>query len=333
VSRLTELLRAFSDLPGVSGDEGRVREAIWGAVRDHVDAARVDPLGSLLCWKGCAPDGPPPAALLDAHMDEVGLVVTRIDKDGFARFEAVGGLDARLLPGTAVLVGPDAVPGVIGTRPVHLDRDAGRAPDARQLAIDVGPDAGRAVHPGDHAVFATSCEPFGEGLWKGKAFDDRAGCAVLAALLQVDLPLPVCVSFSAQEEVGLRGAGPAAYAAPAEVALAVEGTTCADVPGVEAHGEATRIGAGPVVTAMDGTLIASPRVLRGLEATGVPFQWKRTAAGGTDAGRLHLAGAGRAAGVVAVPCRYIHGPAAVLAESDLVGAYELVLAFLKGLVA
>lgn len=331
--RLTDFLRILSDLPGVSGDEGRVRREIWSLVRDHVDAARVDPLGSLLCWKGCSPGGPPPAVLLDAHMDEVGFVVTRVDGEGYVHFEAVGGLDARLLPGTAVLIGPDAVPGVIGIKPVHLDRDASKAPDAKRLVIDAGPEAGGAVHPGDYAAFATRCEPFGEGLWKGKAFDDRAGCALLVALLRAELPLAVCAGFSVQEEVGLRGAGPVAYRVPAEVALAIEGTTCADVPGVEAGLEATRLGAGPVVTAMDGSLIAAPRVLRGLEATGVPFQWKRTTLGGTDAGRLQLAGAGRAAGVVAVPCRYIHGPAAVLAESDLAGAFDLLLAFLHGLAA
>lgn len=332
-TEVTRLLRLFADLPGVSGDEERVREAVWEEVRDRVDAARVDALGSLICWKGCRPEGPPPRVLLDAHLDEVGFVVTRIDADGYARFAPVGGIDARLLPGTALRIGREGLPGVIGSRPIHLDKDVSKAPDPRRLAIDAGPDAERRLRPGDFAVFATTCEPFGQGLWKGKALDDRAGCALLAALLGEDLPLPVCATFSVQEEVGSRGAGPAAFSVPTEFALALEGTTCADLPGVETDAEATQLRGGPVVTVMDGTLIAAPEVLRALEATGVPFQWKRTTAGGTDAGRLQLAGAGRAAGVVAVPCRYIHGPAAVLAESDLLAAYDLVLAFLKGLVA
>src|SRR5690606_20889766 len=125
------ILRELSELPGVSGDEHRVRARLWEAVRDRVDGGRVDALGNLITWKGA--DRPGPKVMIAAHMDEIGLMITRIDKDGLLRFRKVGGIDDRVLAAKAVRVGPDGIPGVIGMKPVHLAKpDETRKPVPEQ---------------------------------------------------------------------------------------------------------------------------------------------------------------------------------------------------------
>jgi putative aminopeptidase FrvX len=338
-SDLWGLLERLSVTAGVSGDEGRVRDLIWKAVEPHVDAARIDPMGSLLVEKRGRRSGP--RVLLDAHMDEVGFMVTGIDSDGCVRFERVGGIDERLLPGSRVLLGADGVPGVIGLRPVHLCRDDERCrvPRPEDLRLDIGAgsreEAERAVRVGDRGVWESSFAPFGDGLVRGRALDDRVGCALVASLLDEDWDLPLAAAFTVQEEVGLRGAAAAAFALRPEIGIAVETTTCADVPGVEPQGQVSRLGDGPVLTVVDGGVIASPRVVQALagaaERAGVPHQWKRAATGGTDAARLQAAAAGAAVGVVSVPARYIHAPCAVASRADVEAAAALLRAYLQGL--
>jgi putative aminopeptidase FrvX len=334
-----ELVQRLSDLPGAGGDEGAVRDAIWAEVAPHVEAGRVDALGSLLVRRGRGR----PRVLIDAHMDEVALMVRHIEQDGWLRFRSVGGIDPRVLPGAVVRVGAAAVPGVIGWRPVHLqtEDDRRRVVPVKDLAIDIGASsreqAERAVQPGDYAVFATRAGFFGEGLLRGKALDDRIGCAILATVLRAeeDYGVELHGVFTVQEELGLRGAGPAAYAVEPDVALALEGTTCADVPGVDEHARITRLGGGPVLTLMDGGMIADRRVnallRQAAEEAGIPYQWKQAATGGTDAGRIHTSRGGVPSAVVSVPCRYIHSPCAVASRADIGHALALVQAFLRTL--
>jgi putative aminopeptidase FrvX len=330
-----DLVQRLSDLPGVGGDEGAVRDAIWAHIADHVAAARIDALGSLIARRGTGG----PRVLIDAHMDEVGLLVRSVDKDGWLRFVNVGGIDPRVLPGAVVRVGAEAVPGVIAWRAIHLqsEDDRKRVVPIKDLAIDIGAasreQAERAVKPGDYAVFATRAGFFGDGLLRGKA--DRVGCAILAETLAApaDYGLEVHGVFAVQEEIGLRGAGPAAYAVAPDVAIALEGTTCADLPGVEEHEQGTRLGGGPVLRIMDGGMIHDRRVNAVLaaaaEAAGIPYQWKGTTTGGTDAGRIHTVRGGIPSATLSVPCRYIHGPCAVASRADIGNALALLQAFLR----
>jgi len=331
------ILRELSQIPGVSGDEHRVRERLWQAVRDRVDGGRVDPMGNLITWKGV--DKPGPKVMIAAHMDEIGLMITRIDRDGLLRFRKVGGIDDRVLAAKTVRVGPDGIPGVIGLKPIHLSQPAEtRKPVPEQeLAIDIGAgskeEAERLVRPGAYAVFDTSFGEVGRGLVKGKAFDDRAGCALLVDLLALDFPFPVYGVFTVQEEIGLRGARVAAYDVAPDLALVLEGTTCADIPGAEPHGQSTVLGKGPAISVMDATTIPARPLVQGLvraaEGRGIPWQWRRTAFGGTDAGSIHLTRAGVPAATVSVPCRYIHSPCAYMSLSDFEHTRQLVAAFLE----
>lgn len=330
------LLRELSEIAGVSGDESRVREFIWEAVKDYVDGGRVDAMGNLITWKG--KDKPGPRLMVAAHMDEIGFMITHIEENGLLRFDKVGGIDDRVLPAKAVRIGKDGVAGVIGMKPIHLLSPAERRRPITydQLYIDIGAaskeEAQRHVKLGDYAVFATPFAEFGDGLLQGKAFDDRVGCSLLIDLVKEDVPYPFFAVFTVQEEIGLRGARIAAYDIEPDLAIALEGTTCADIPETEEHGQATTLGAGPAITFMDRATIPSRPLVDGLvetaESNDIPWQWRRTTFGGTDAGSIHLTRAGVPAATVSVPCRYIHSPCAYMSRRDYDNALRLLKAFL-----
>jgi putative aminopeptidase FrvX len=340
------LLKELSEARGVSGNEGAVRRLIQDALADHVDEQRVDALGNLICVKKGTGDGSvwPRKVMVAAHMDEVGFIIGGFNSDGTLRFAQVGGLDDRILLSKAVLVGDKAVPGVIGYRPIHLISRAERSKvaDMSRAAIDIGAttqaEAEKLVNLGDYVSFQTSYEALSEaGLRtvKGKAFDDRAGCAVLLELLQARYAFDLYGVFTAQEEVGLRGARVAAYALDPDVAFALEGTICADLPSDRDVSPVTEVGKGPAITLMDRSFIADRRLVRLLteaaEAEGIPYQFKRATAGGTDAGAIHLAREGVPSATVAVPCRYIHAPVSLLSLEDLDHTLALLKAALSRL--
>ncbi|OGO06986.1 MAG: hypothetical protein A2Y73_00265 [Chloroflexi bacterium RBG_13_56_8] len=342
------ILKELSEARGVSGDEGRVREIILAAVEENVDEHRADALGNLICLRKARRKGAagawPTKVMVAAHMDEIGLIITGINKDGTLRFDKVGGIDDRVLLSQQVLVGAEAVPGVIGSRPIHLTPAAerGRVVDSHKTAIDIGAkdaaDAEKRVHPGDYASFRTSFEELDEkGLRtvKGKALDDRVGCTLLVELLKGDYSFDLYAVFTTQEEVGLRGATVAAYAVDPDVGFALEGTTCDDLPKKEDISPVTELGKGPAITFMDRSVIADRRLVKLLvetaEKLGIPYQFKRAVTGGTEGGAIHLTREGVPSAVVSVPVRYIHAPVSLLSLSDVDHTLELMQGALQAL--
>jgi putative aminopeptidase FrvX len=338
------LLEELSNAFGPSGCEGKVRSLLARAVRNHVDDMQTDALGNLIAFK--RGDGPEPRlkVMVDAHMDEVGLMVTRIEKNGTLGFRAVGGLDDRLLLAKHVIVGEKRLPGVIMAPPIHLTKAEQRKQIIKtdQLAIDIGAtsedDAASLVQIGDYVTFATRFEVLSEdGLRtaKGKAFDDRVGCAVAAALAEGTYPVDLVLSFSAQEETGLRGARVAAFRIEPDVAFALEGTICDDTPKRQDVSPTTRLGHGPAITIMDRSYVADRRLIELLtttaEALGIPYQFKQPGVGGTDAGAIHLSKSGVPAATVSVPCRYIHGPVSLTSLNDFDHTVALMRASLQSL--
>lgn len=334
------LLKKLADLPGVSGDEGAVRKAIIEEIAGLPLSWRTDSMGNLLVRKeGTAPPARP--VMLAAHMDEVGLMVVSIEESGHLRFKPLGGIDSRVLPSKRVRVGPERIPGVIGARAIHLQKAAERKKPygEDQLYIDIGvknkEEAEKHISIGAYVSFDTECVSLGEDFFRGKAFDDRAGCTALLELLRERNDLSFDAAFTVQEEVGLRGARVAAYTLRPQLALALEATAAADTPDTKEEHSATVLGKGPALTFMDRTLIAHRDILQGLiDAAGtakIPFQLRRAASGGTDAGAIALNREGVKAGVVAVPCRYIHSPCSVLKESDLRHMVSLVRAWLEAI--
>ncbi len=333
------LLQKLSDARGVSGSEDEVREILIEAIKPYVDEYHVDSIGNLIATvhakEGVAN---PRRVMVSAHMDEVGLMIVRVEKSGMLRFRPIGGIDPRVLPAKHVLVGKDAVPGVIGLKAIHL-----LSPEERQqvvrvdgMYIDIGAksqeEAEAVVNIGDVVSFDTSFEELGPTV-KGKAFDDRAGCVVLSELVKERYGVELVAVFSVQEELGVRGARVAAYGVDPDAGFALEGTICDDLPREEDITPVTRLGHGPAVTVMDRSVIADRRlvdlVTRTADEEKIPYQFKAPGLGGTDAGAIHLAREGVPSIAVAVPSRYIHTPVSIMSPSDLQNTVALMKAVLR----
>ncbi|MGI6343939.1 MAG: M42 family metallopeptidase [Bacillota bacterium] len=332
------LLKRLSEAFGPSGYEKDVRRVLQDELQNHVNEWQRDALGNLIAVKPAASG---PKVMLAAHMDECGLMISSIDSSGLLRFRKVGGLDDRVLVSKTVLIGDKRVPGVIGAKAIHLQRPEERSQviPFRSLYIDIGAkkkeEAAAMVKVGDYVVFDTKFDTFGDGMVKGKAFDDRAGCTVLAEVLKEEYNVPVYGAFTVQEEIGLRGAGVAAYAVDPDLAIVLEGTTCSDTPGSEEHGYCTNLGGGPAISIMDSSVISNKKMVAELvrlaEENNIPYQFKRSVTGGSDAGRINQTKTGVPVVVISVPCRYIHSPVSVLQLSDLEYAIQLVKLFLRSI--
>ena len=335
------LLERLTQACAVSGDEGEVRAIVLEHIRPVADDVRVDALGNVLATRRGQVE-PRLRVLLTAHMDEVGFILTHDEDNGFFRFERVGGIDVRYLPGKSVWVGKDHLPGVIGTKPIHLatSEELRQTISQDTLRIDVGPGNGSKVKPGDRATFATSFTRLGASL-RAKALDDRLGVATLIELVKhAPANIDLLAAFTVQEEVGLRGAGVAAYALNPDLAIILDSTPANDLPawdGSENTKYNSRLGAGPAIYMADRGTISDPRLVRHLvntaEAAGIPYQIRQPGGGGTDAGAVHKQRAGIPSVSVSVPARYNHTPAAIARLSDWKNTLALLHAALKQLTA
>jgi putative aminopeptidase FrvX len=335
------ILRQLSEAVGVSGAEGAVRRLIIDMISPHVDELQTDVLGNIIALKRGTASRGRLRVMVDAHMDEVGLMVVDHEKDGLLRVAAVGGFDPRILPGKRVLVGPKKLPGVIGVRPIHLlkQEDEDKALDIKDLRVDIGVDskeaASKKVRLGDRICFATEWKDLGPTV-RGKAFDDRAGCAVLVHLIQGGrLPFDLYAAFTVQEEVGLRGAQTAANQIAPDAGIAFEGTIADDLPKEDDVSPTTELGKGPAISVMDRSTVCDRRLNRLLTETaeelGIAYQFKQPGIGGTDAGAINRALGGVPVTALSVPTRYIHGPVAILYKRDYQNTVKLAQAALSRL--
>ena len=338
------LLEELSNAFGPSGNEDEVRRLLARALKDKVDELSTDALGNLIAFKQGSGPSPRLKVMVDAHTDEVGLMITRFEKNGLLGFQAVGGISDRLLLAKGVVVGEKQLPGVITAPPIHLTKRSQRkkAITIDQLTIDIGAssedEAKKLVKVGDYVTFDTRFQVLtkdGPRTVKGKAFDDRVGCAVAAALADEKYEVDVYLAFTVQEEVGLRGARVAAYHIDPDVAFALEGTVCDDTPKKEDTSPTTELGKGPAITVMDRSFFADKRLVRLLvdtaESEGIAYQFKQPGVGATDAGAIHLTKAGVPAVTLAVPCRYIHTPVGMLSLNDYDSSVSLMRAVLHAL--
>ena len=334
---MIELLKTLCSLDGVSGCEDDVRDFIRQQAVPYADSIRSDALGNLIVFKkGQKATGN--KLLLAAHMDEVGLIITHVQDNGFLKFDFVGGVDRRVAIGKSVVVGPNKVPGIIGLKAIHLvSRDERKkAPKADSLYIDIGAkdknSALNMISLGDYGAFVTTPEKFGHGFFKAKAIDDRVGCAVMLKLLQEDLPLDVTFAFTAQEEVGTRGAFAAAFSVTPEIALVLETTTAADLPDIDAGKRVCAPSKGPVISYMDGGTIYDRglfETLRGLAETHqIPWQTKEYIAGGNDARTIQRTKAGVRVAAMSAAVRYLHAPSSVGSIADFDNMLKLAHLFL-----
>lgn len=332
------LLKDLSELNGTSGAETLVRNFLREQIEPFVERVYVDKMGNLIAVKNSRLPGP--KVMLAAHMDEVALMIVEITVDGFLKFRPVGGIDPRILVSKPVRLNEGLV-GVIGAKAIHLQKQAERqkALSFDNLYIDIGAkskeEASGKVKLGDYAYFMTKCEPLGEGFYKGKAFDDRVGCAILVELLQQDYNFPLLAAFTVQEEAGLRGAKVAAYHLEPDFALVLESTVANDIAESEEEGWVTELGQGPACSLLDSSTLFKPKLIRWVidlaRRKGIPLQLRRGGSGGNDAGSIHLSRAGVPTLAISVPCRYIHSFVSVISEKDYAACLTLTDALLKEL--
>ncbi len=321
------ILEELSNAIGVSGEEDDVRAIILAAIRDRAADIQVDALGNLTATQ-TGTEYPDYKVMIAAHMDEIGMMVTSVDGGGLIQFTNVGGIDPRILPGLRVKIGVKRTSGVVLWKPIHMWRDMNTIA-IESLRIDVGVNDKSAAEPGDRIAFDGRYQQLSDTVVRGKAFDDRVGCAILVDILRGGpYPVTVCAAFTVQEEIGLRGAQVAAQRLGPDAAIVLEGTPAYDVPNPNLEAEAgdlptnpaTRLGEGAVLTLVDGRMISDPRVMAFLKETAaandILYQVKTVGGGGTDGGAIHTAQTGVPTMTLSVPCRYIHSPTALLNLDD-----------------
>ena len=309
-----KLLERLSNADGVSGNEADVRAIVRKEIESRCDELKVDAMGNLLAVKHAkAPNSV--KVLVAAHMDEVGFMIVDEDTDGLFSFEVVGGIDDRQILSKTVTVGKEKIPGIIGSKPIHLleSGELHNTVTTSAMRIDVGPANSSKIKVGDYAAFATRFRQSGGTIF-GKALDDRLGVASLIELLKnVPENVEFMAAFTVQEELGLRGARVAAYDFQPDFAFALDSTPAIDLPrpdGEENVQYNCRINAGPAIYLADAGTISDPRLVRFLTETadrnGIPYQFRQPGGGGTDAGSLHKTRAGIPTISISIPGRYAH---------------------------
>ena len=332
---MIELMKQLCALPGPSGCEDAVREFVLEKVKPFADEMKTDAIGNIMVFRKGKKALERPVVLC-AHMDEVGVIIKKITDDGMLKFGFVGGVDPRVVIGRPVRFGD--VQGVIGIKAVHLTTAAERRtmPKTKDLYIDIGASGREAAMklapPGTYGCFVSQPEEFGGGFFKARAIDDRIGCAIMLELLKEELPLDVTFAFTAQEEVGTRGAFGAAFSVTPSVALVLETTTAADLPSVDDHRRVCAPGKGPVISYMDGATIYDRDLFEDLrrlaEDNGIPWQTKEYIAGGNDARTIQRTKQGVRVAAMSAATRYLHAPSSVGSIADFENMLKLTRLFL-----
>ena len=339
-----ELLRALCLEFGPTGCEHNVAALIEAQLQGVCEVKR-DRMDNVLAHL----PGSGPRIMLSAHMDEVGMMITSIDDKGYLRFTNVGGIDTRVLCGRRVQVGTaeHRIPGVIGAKAIHLQSadDRTKSTPMNKLYIDIGADskeeAEKYVDIGDFATFDTGFGLYGQDdrQMRGKAIDDRLGCAVMIEVLRAlaeeggERPYDLWCAFSVREEIGKSGARVAAYGIEPEFAIVLETTAVGDIPGASPATRVAEIEGGGVISLVDRSTIYDMALVNFAmecgKAENIPCQLKRYVSGGNDAGNIHKTRDGVRCLAISAPTRYLHSGNCVTATANYGHIRDLVLAMLN----
>lgn len=317
------LLKELTAINAPSGRESGICEYIKNIACEYADEVSTDTMGNLIIHqKG---DGKRIMAM--AHMDEIGVIVTYIEENGFIRFAPVGGLNTDELNHRAVVFENGCV-GVIS-----LEEKEKKA-DVLKMYIDVGANSAAdvSVNIGDCAAFVGGYNELGNRI-VSKALDNRAGCFVLLEAMKKtkNSNNDLYYVFSVQEEVGLRGASTSAFGIMPDLAICVDTTLTGDTP--ECKPNNVSLGKGVTVKVMDASVLCHSEVRCALiecaKKANIPYQLEVLTAGGTDAGRIHMVGSGIKTGGISIPTRYIHSPAEMIDKDDLDACVKLLIEYLN----
>lgn len=324
---MKETLKKVCSAYGPTGNEKVITNVIEDMLKGHVDSLRTDPMGNLIAYKKGSGDGK--KIMLAAHMDQIGLMATYMEKNGFIRVAMLGGMAPYRIVNRQVKF-ENGVCGVVGQE-TKIPRKAAEL-TINHLYIDIGAyskeEALKKVKVGDMAVFMSEFIDMGSCV-SSAAMDNRAGCAVLIETLRNlgDVKDDIYAVFTTQEEVGLRGAKAAAFGINPDYGIALDVTPAGDTP--ESMLFTVDLGKGAAVKIKDNSLICNPCMIKWLEdaAKNADIIWQREVLsfGGTDAGAIQLARGGAPSGVVSIPCRYVHSPAETVDLNDVIGATKMLI--------
>jgi tetrahedral aminopeptidase len=326
-----KLLQTLTETFGPSGYEEEVRKIVRREVEALADEVRVDTLGNLIAWKRTTkPSSETKKIMIAAHMDEIGVIVSHVDENGFVRFSPIGGVFRRYVLGGRVRF-LNGTQGIIGFD--RLD-NVNELPTLDKVYIDVGATGSKdsPVKIGDVAAFDRQYSDLGNRL-VAKSMDDRVGVLVAIESLRAlkSSPYDLYFVFTTQEEVGVRGATTSAYGVDPDIGIALDVTPSGDTPNslrVE-----MALGKGPCIKIQDVGMIADPRVvqwmIRAAEKNKIPYQREVLLIGGTDARAIQLTRAGVPAGCISIPVRYVHSPSEMVDYSDVQNAVRLLTAVLR----
>lgn len=323
---LFELLKTMNAAHGPAGDEGDVRAVIKELAQPYADEITEDTMGNLIVHK----KGSGPKVMFAAHMDSIGFVVTHIEKEGYIRVGRLGGITPTDVAYTPVRF-KNGVKGLLAKEEkaeyAKLKLD--------ECFIDIGAkddeEAKKMVQVGDTAVYDTSAF-INNGKVYSPYLDNRISCAIqLLALERLkESNNDLYFVFTAQEEVGLRGAKTAAWAIDPDYGIAVDVTDVDDIPGSEKYGT-VQLGKGAAIKVMDSSVICHPVMVDKLSSLAkenqIPVQKDILRAGGTDAGVIHTTRMGVYTGGISVPTRYIHTPQEMADLQDVENCVKLVVVF------
>ena len=340
------LLKDITEVGGVPGYEHEVR-AVMREYLEDIAVIEQDKIGSFIGKH--VGDGEQPRVMLAGHMDEIGFMVRLITKEGFIKFQPLGGWWDQVLLGHRVLIrtAKGDVIGVLGAKPPHLleGEERKKVVEKKDMYIDVGASSedevrDMGVRPGDPIIpvseFTVMANP---GFYLSKAFDNRLGCALAAQALRQAAedghPNTVYAVGTVQEEVGLRGAKTSAFVIKPDVAIILEVDIAGDVPGIKPEESATKLGGGPAMLVFDAGMIPNLKlrdmVIAVAEELGIPLQFSAMPRGRTDGGAIHIHNEGVPTVVIGVPTRHIHSHNAIICREDYDQALDLVVALVKKL--
>ena len=340
---MRELLKKLTDASGISGFEDGIRNVIISEIKDHVDEIEVDNMGNMIATRKGKEGGK--KVMLAAHMDEIGLMVRYIDKNGFIKFSKIGGINDQMLLNQEVTVKTSKgdVIGVIGSKPPHRMKSSEmkKVISYDDMFIDIGAadkeEAEKMVAIGDPILINQDFAELGKSLVKAKALDNRVGCAVLVEVMKkLESDATVYGVATVQEEVGLKGAKTSAFKVNPDLAIVLDVTISGDHPGIKEEEAPAKAGKGPVIVLADASgrgIITNLKVKELLTSTAdeekIPYQLEVSEGGTTDASVIHLTREGIPTGVISPAARYIHTPVSVVNVEDVENAVKLIVAVLK----
>ena len=325
---MKNLIKKLVETTSPSGYEDKIRNVIVDEIKPYADDFRIDAMGNLIVRKGTKqPEGM--SIMLAAHMDEIGIIVTHIDENGFLRFTSVGGV----FPTHCIASRVEFLSGEIGVIYHDAMESREKLPPINKMYIDIGATSKETcpVKVGDMAVFQRPFVDLGDRL-VSKAMDDRIGVAIQIEVLKQlkNTPHEIFFVFSVQEEVGTRGATTAAYGIDPELGIAVDITSSGDMP--KCARMAMKLGSGPAIKVKDSGMISDPRVVKSLvrtaEGANIPYQLEVLEAGSTDARAMQVVRSGIPVSCISIATRYVHSPSEMIDYNDALNAVKLLVNYL-----